>query len=168
MDVQALAGRSIVPLLAIAVFLSGCSESAPWHGRDVDRQDPPYLNAMLSAGWSARLDFDLAGGQELWWDWFVEQRLEVGFAVYRHTGNGLQLVEDAPGVEDEGRMQAAVPGYHSLVWRNTSGQNVTIMARMPDATWGTSYPPGADVLNSDPCPGGRSRCIPVPWLPLEA
>jgi hypothetical protein len=101
----------------------------------------------------------------VWWDWFIDEHQDVGFAVYRHTRAGLVSERSAPGPEGDDKFTAPQPGYYSLLWTNSHGSAVTLMVRVPPGGWGAVYPPGTDALASDPCTAaGRSRCVPLPLL----
>ena len=154
------AGAIVAAILLHA--LGGCADQ-PWHGRDLARQDPAYVEGFLEAGWTVRIDYDLAASQEVWWDWFIEEQEPVGFAVYQHARTGIVPHVQTEGAEGDGTFKAPASGWYSLVWENQATENLTIQLRLPASSWGNRYPPGIDAMAEDPCPpGGLADCS-VPW-----
>lgn len=145
---------SLVLLAVLAASLSGCTDAGPWHGRDLERQDPAYVQGHLEAGWTVRVDYDLAASQEIWWDWFIEEQQVIDFAVYQHARTGVVRQVQTDAAEDEGTFRAPSSGWYSMVWDNIAAENLTIQVRLPPSSWGNRYGPGVDPMAEDPCPPG--------------
>lgn len=132
-------------LLVVGLFLlAGCSEPAlpepTWHGRDTNeagwRQVPIFSCLMLEFDYP---ETSPPGPRLLYWDWFVEEQVELEFQLHTHQGQGVRIIDFAVDKQDRGEYEAPADGTYSFIWTHRGATNVTMWLNAPETHLRTGY-----------------------------
>src|SRR5687768_1496412 len=121
--------RGLLPLFLMLAFgLAGCTQGnpGPWHGRNLDQQDPSWDNATLEPGWSLRLDVAGKAQSDMEWDWFVAERQELDFDVYRHEPDRLMQLVDITATEDRDSVFGTWSAMYTFIWTNPTQERLDL------------------------------------------
>ncbi len=130
-------------LLVLVFALSGCIEPAddapepPWHGRAVDES---WKSTLIQPGYLVEFNYNRAAGDDLAWDWFVEERVAIRFDVHVHTAKDYDVLVFQNQTDSIGVLSIQETGTYSATWTNPYDHSVVLFYAMEQDFYGGTMP----------------------------
>lgn len=104
-----------------AILLAGCSNPGPtlppeWHGRDLNQ--PGWTNTTLPSENSLVLEYNLAAGAKLSWDWFTNDPGYLYFQVVKVEGKQTIKLVGKHSQDEVGHLNVPSSGVYQIIWMN--------------------------------------------------